>query len=175
MSRLDYTEIEAEAGPVDADWDGTIDRLVTSWRAAYVAQVPGADIVFVDDGPATYMFDIGMDRLIAAWAVSAGRDPHARDKYRQQKSLIGLSPDYHRGHAIPHRMGGGMDINIVPQLARTNLDETFRLQETNAIALPGSLYFTHWNYGKGDSQVPISVDQGLLKPGQRTSIINSPN
>ena len=71
---------------------------------------------------------------------------------------------YHRGHAIPHTLGGPTDINLVPQLGAINIGP-FRALERQAVATPGALYFTYWQYS-GQSQTPIAVDQGLVVPGQ---------
>ena len=73
---------------------------------------------------------------------------------------------YHRGHAIPHTLGGPTDINLVPQLGRINVGQ-FRTLEKRAVATPGSLYFTYWSYARtraagrsSASQTPVAVDQG---------------
>ena len=71
---------------------------------------------------------------------------------------------YHRGHAIPHSLGGPTDINLVPQLGRINVG-AFRHLEKLAVATPGALYFTYWRYGRSNTQTPRGVDQGLLCPG----------
>jgi hypothetical protein len=83
---------------------------------------------------------------------------------------------YHRGHAIPHRLGGPTDINLVPQLGKINIGP-FRPLEKKAVATPGSFYFTYWTYlGSARArdgrlgQTPTGVDQGLLIPGQNPLI-----
>ena len=80
---------------------------------------------------------------------------------------------YHRGHAIPHSLGGATDINLVPQLGMINTGP-FRALERRAVATPGSLYFTYWTYAGAQhsryghsGQTPAGVDQGLLVPGER--------
>ena len=81
----------------------------------------------------------------------------------------------HRGHAIARSLGGGTDLNLVPQLGRVNVGE-FRTLERRAVASPGALYFTRWLYGDGmvvahrstervPTQIPDAVQQGLLVPG----------
>jgi len=77
---------------------------------------------------------------------------------------------YHRGHAIPHTLGGATDINLVPQLGAVNVG-AFRALERAAVATPGALYFTYWSYrgsrlrtARGHDepgQVPTAVEQGL--------------
>jgi DNA/RNA non-specific endonuclease len=128
----------------------------------------------------SYLFDLGYERLIAAWGVSAGRNAEARDKARMQGHPLSAGPLYHRGHAIPHTLGGGTDINLVPQLAKVNVGR-FRVLEKKAVATPGALYFTFWLYprtlagAKWPVQTPTGVDQGLLTPGQPPEIVRHGN
>jgi hypothetical protein len=82
---------------------------------------------------------------------------------------LSRGPRYHRGHAIPHTLGGGTDINLVAQLGAVNIGP-FRPLERRAVATPGSLYFTYWIYGGGGAQTPIAVEQGLLVAGQRADV-----
>jgi hypothetical protein len=82
---------------------------------------------------------------------------------------LSAGPDYHRGHAIAHRLGGQTDINLVPQLGKVNIG-AFRPLERKAVATPGSMYFTYWLYSGGVRQTPSGVDQGLLVAGQLPDI-----
>ena len=76
---------------------------------------------------------------------------------------------YHRGHAIPHSLGGGTDINLLAQKGSINVGP-FRVLENKAVNTPGSLYFTYWEYKGTNAQTPSGVQQGLLCPGQRADI-----
>lgn len=116
----------------------------------------------------SYLFDIGHERLIAAWGISRGRFGGARDASRMKGFPLSAGATYHRGHAVPHRLGGALDINLVPQLGRINIGP-FRELERKAVATPGALYFTFWTY-RGSSQTPVGVDQGLLIPGETPKI-----
>ncbi len=84
---------------------------------------------------------------------------------------LSAGPLYHRGHAIPHTLGGGTDINLVSQLGRINIGP-FRPLEKKAVATPGSFYFTYWTYRNavGHGQTPTGVDQGLLIAGQAPDV-----
>jgi hypothetical protein len=163
---------------LQGNWAAVVDDLVPAWAENYRRGGSQAELVEVKDGPATFLFDIAEERLVAAWAVSAGKHAGDRDKSRMSAHPLGAEQGYHRGHAIAHTLGGGTDINLVPQLGKLNIGP-FRELERNAVATPGSLYFTHWHYADADSpaavrrgQVPASVDQGLLVHG-RTALINS--
>jgi hypothetical protein len=115
---------------------------------------------------------VSAERLIAAWGISRGRHAGARDASRMAGHPLSAGPLYHRGHAIPHTLGGPTDINLVPQLGRINIGP-FRPLEKMAVATPGSFYFTYWTYlgspptrTSSPGQTPTGVDQGLLIPGQ---------
>lgn len=143
---------------------GLIPLLTGEWLAEYDRLFPRSDIVEVTTEGFTYLFDIVAGRLIAAWGFSRGKHTGARDKSRMAGHPLGAGSLYHRGHAIPHTLGGPTDINLVPQLGSVNVGP-FRVLEKRAVATPGALYFTYWRYGPGLSQKPIGVDQGLLVPG----------
>jgi hypothetical protein len=68
-----------------------------------------------------YLFDIGKEPLIAAWGISRGRFGGDRDAPRMKQFPLSAGAKYHRGHAIPHRLGGPLDINLVPQLGAINI------------------------------------------------------
>lgn len=154
---------------------GIISSLVEDWLQDYSSKWKSADIVETSVAEANYLFDLGPERLIAAWMISAGRDAHERDHSR----MAGFPKHekwslYHRGHAIPHRLGGGTDINLVLQLGSINIG-AFRGLEREAQATPGALYFTYWLYGNGKSQVPSGVEQGLIQPGRPANIVSHGN
>ena len=133
-----------------------------------------AEIVQVSLDGFAYLFDYSAERLIAAWGISEGRHGAERDASRMKGHPLHDSAHYDRGHAIPHRLGGPTDINLVPQLARINRG-AFRPLEIAAVATPGALYFTYWIYARGTdsskgNQTPVGVDQGLLVPGEKPRV-----
>jgi hypothetical protein len=151
-------------GPVD--FGNRIEPiLVRSWLDDYECVMPANEIVTVRTHGFSYLFDIANERLIAAWGISQGRASDARDASRMKGYPLSDGPLYHRGHAIPHRLGGPLDINLVPQLGSVNVG-AFRALEKEAVATQGALYFTYWVYGPGASQRPVGVEQGLLCPGK---------
>lgn len=142
--------------------------LVEVWLEDYRRRCRGSDIVETTHDRCSYLFDIANARLVAAWAVSHGAHSGARDKHRMRGHPLGFGSRYHRGHAIPHSAGGPTDINLVPQLGAINVG-AFRVLEKQAVATIGSLYFTYWIYAD-KSQLPIAVEQGLLRAGWAPSI-----
>jgi hypothetical protein len=149
------------------DWNAVIASLVDLWLDEYALTSPQADIVETQAGDFVYLFDTNCERLIAAWGQSEGRSEALRDRSRMAGYPLSAGSLYHRGHAIAHTLGGGTDINLVPQLGRINIGP-FRPLEMQAVATPGSFYFTYWTYlGSGAAgQTPTGVDQGLLIAGQ---------
>jgi hypothetical protein len=119
-----------------ANWKKAADYLVGVWLGDYDGGGK-ANIVETRSGNFSYLFDIEPGRLIAAWGVSQGKHSGARDKSRMAGHPLGAGPLYHRGHAIPHTLGGGTDINLVPQRGSVNVGP-FRALEKLAVATPGA-------------------------------------
>jgi hypothetical protein len=146
-----------------------VPYLTEIWFDDYTSSVQDWEVVQVDLEGFSYLFDISSGRLIAAWGISQGRHGAARPKSRMAGHPLSAGPGYHRGHAIPHTLGGLTDINLVPQLGSVNIG-AFRPLENRAVATPGAFYFTYWIYDDPASQTPTAVEQGLLVPGQREDI-----
>jgi hypothetical protein len=138
--------------------------LIDLWLDDYTARLRRWDVVETEAEGFSYLFDVAAGRLVAAWGVSRGRHGGERDRSRMAGHPLSEGPRYHRGHAIPHTLGGPTDINLVAQLGSVNVG-AFRPLERRAVATPGSLYFTCWKYDDPESQTPSAVEQGLLVPG----------
>ena len=126
-----------------------VPYLVEVWLDDYARTGRNADIVETTVSGFSYLFDVIPGRLIAAWGISKGRHGGPRDKDRMRGHPLSAGELYHRGHAIPHTLGGPCDINLVPQLGKINIGP-FRELERNAVATSGSLYFTYWTYARND-------------------------
>lgn len=170
----DYTQfislvVQMPRGP--ANWQPVVERLKATWAEEYRRGYAQARIVETDLDGFGYLFDTAAQRIVAAWGVSGGPHHAARDKSRMAGHPLSQGPLYHRGHAIAHSLGGGTDINLVPQLGRLNIGP-FRALERLAADNPGSLYFTYWLYDgtAGDGQTPSAVEQGLLTAGCRPDV-----
>jgi len=156
-------------GRIQRAWAEVAERLVQLWLDEYTRLHFPHDVVETTAASFSYLFDIGPQRLIAAWGVSAGRDAAKRDAGRMAGHPLSAGKRYHRGHAIPHTLGGPTDINLVPQLGSVNVGP-FRPLEKQAVATPGSFYFTYWKYRDNSTQTPSGVDQGLLIPDGTSDI-----
>ncbi|MBA3316135.1 MAG: hypothetical protein M3552_13860 [Planctomycetota bacterium] len=117
------------ADPRLASLLGTINRSVSErtfeadvlpylkeiWLEDYTSSMSEWDIVEVSPDNFSYLFDVGRGRLIAAWGIGRGKHTDERDVSRMKRHPKGAGARYHRGHAIPHTLGGGTDINLVAQ------------------------------------------------------------
>jgi hypothetical protein len=169
-----YPELPSllSAAPAASAWESHLTQRVVPyleqvWLRHYRMAQSVGEIVAVSQTQVaaqfTYLFDIGPDRLIAAWGISRGRFAGARDNSRIRSYPISTRPVYHAGHAISHRLGGGADINLVPQLGAVNTGP-FQTLERQASQTPGSLYFTYWMYNQQGNKawIPFRTQQGLL-------------
>ncbi|WP_159730617.1 DNA/RNA non-specific endonuclease [Methylosinus sp. Ce-a6] len=164
------------AGPGGGFDKDIVPYLIAIWLDDYAQDFDASNIVETSSSEFSYLFDITAERLLAAWGVSRGRHGGARDASRMRGHPLSAGAHYHRGHAIPHTLGGPTDINLVPQAAKVNVG-AFRPLERRAVASPGSFYFSYWSYrgaaparAGGPGQTPTGVDQGLLIPGQKADI-----
>lgn len=157
------------------NWNAVVGYLCDVWLRDHARARGSGSVVETSTGGFSYLFDYDAQRLISAWGISHGRHAGARDAARMQGHPLNDSAHYDRGHAIPHRLGGPTDINLVPQLAQINRGP-FRPLEIKAVKTPDSLYFTYWSYVgtsrvKGHpGQTPTACDQGLIAPGAAPNI-----
>jgi hypothetical protein len=145
-----------------------IPYLVDVWLSDYDRTSARSEVVATTLDDFTYLFDLAQSRLIAAWGISRGRHAGARDESRMAGYPLSASPEYHRGHATAHTLGGRTDTILVQQRGAVNIGP-FRALEKLAVTTPGALYFTYWKYSRSGQQ-PIGIDQGLLCPGRAADI-----
>lgn len=135
-------------------------ELIAEWAAGYVQQT-GNSLVDVELAPYAYTFDIAAERLVCARGHSIAPDG-PRDASRQ-RGHPPAPPGDHKGHVFAHSMGGGMDINLVPQLAAVNLSREWRAIETLAAQNLGMAVAVHLIYDD-DSQRPAAFEYGFGHP-----------
>lgn len=161
-----YAEIMrfSAASPEDADVMIRADilpALITIWLAEYRASAADAEIVEVKVDGCSHLFDLTEERLIAAYGFPDGGTVGGRDAVRMRGFPKPASGRI-KGHAIAHQLGGGLDINLVPQDRRIN-GGAFRVLEREAVRHPGCLYFSNWTYDQPAVQTPTMVVQGLIR------------
>ena len=116
---LDVYAMKVKDGTAPNAWKDAADHLIDAILADYrVAPGVKPEIVETSSSNFSYLFDVGAQRLIAAYGVSNGKHTGKRDSVRMRGSPLGGPKGYHRGHAIPHTLGGPLDINLVPRRAR---------------------------------------------------------
>jgi hypothetical protein len=89
---------------------------------------------------------------------------------------------YDRGHFISHRQGGGLDINLFPQLAdinrgRTPLGAEYRAMEKACVARPGvdPVFCCSRPIYNDDSWVPTALEYAVIYSVQRIDVRTFPN
>lgn len=146
-------------------------RLVPLWCDDYYSKNHGAQLVEVDlDDSGTsisYLFDINLQRTIVAYGVPIFAK-HQRDAGRMAGHPNSAGPEFHRGHLMAHSIGGGTDINLVPQLGRLNIGE-FRILERRVRDLAkqnlNCFYFVRPIY-TDKSQMPTTFEQCVILPSR---------
>jgi hypothetical protein len=156
------------------------ERLPPIWAASYCASTPKAGqlltVTLDDQGhPGVFvktMFDLRQgsserdDRVIAVWGLSRQEPAATRDKSRMagfiKDDWSKAYPGRDRGHFFAHTMGGGVDINLFPQLASINRGGDWRAMEKYAVEHPGSLCFIQPLY-RGATWTPDRLIYGIFK------------
>ena len=148
------------------------------WADAYPAS--GGELLTVttggkmgEKGAVSTMFDLHAsttskteDRVVAVWGVSKAEPANTRDTARMagflNKVWSATYPGRDRGHFFAHTMGGGMDINLFPQLASVNRGGEWRRMERYAVEYPGTFCFIRPIY-TGTSWTPSQLEYGIYK------------
>jgi hypothetical protein len=151
---LDYGQLSAafERGALDVE--ELADLLSDGWASTYRATSRGeVELVEVEQGKLTYLFDISYARVVGVYGRSApptDEYPSARVRGfplpRSERRLV-------RGHLAAHTVGGGTDINLVPQDAALNVSGAWRRLERWAQARPGAFLAVEVSYND-DRQTP---------------------
>ncbi len=143
-------------------------KLARLWTEDYSFTNPKADLVTVDLSESgstfSYLFDIDLQRIVVASGVPIS--VHSKRDASRQKGFPDPGKGFAKGHLIAHSLGGGMDINFVPQLSSMN-QGAFRkienLAKKEALNHMTSLYFVRSIYSN-DSQIPQKLEQCLIHP-----------
>jgi len=121
------------------------------------------------------------DRLIAAHGISRPNEG-SRDDSRLRGRTLGpvevVAPGdrlpYHRRLAIGHKLGGGLDINIIPQSRAMNWGGEWRRMERYCQDNPGVYFFCRPIYASLCSH-PAEIEFGILKDDTSLWVNSFPN
>lgn len=148
-------------------------EIASQWGAAYERQSRN-EIVCVDLGTLTYGFDIAAERLV--YVIGTTGAPEVRDRSRQQGSPKPSEKGDEKGHVIATSLGGGMDINLIPQARSVNRGKGSQWAsiERELAKRPGSAVAIRLVYSD-DSQGPASFEFGYESDsGFRVEHIDNP-
>jgi hypothetical protein len=152
---IDYGCLETDYLRGRLDERGLAGRLSDLWAAAYRSRTDGeTELVEVDQGSMTYLFDIGASRVVAVYGKVAP-NRLARPKARMRGFPLPPSAEDRlvRGHLVAHTLGGGTDINLIPQSASLNISAGWRRLERLAQTQPDAFVAVEVGY-EDDSQTP---------------------
>jgi len=188
---VDYQAVVASIDPSNPSCRQAFqDRLAQLWREAYLRHSPVVtELQIICEEGGTFILDwtgsildeatihdesIPDNRLVAAFGISHGKEgrrPATRIRGFPRGGLgivfSELAQDFDRGHHLAHAAGGGVDINLYPQLASVNRGrdddgKIFRAMEIYAASHAGTLVFSRPLYF-GISDHPAAIDFGVLQ------------
>lgn len=139
-SKVDYARLQGEFRSDAITVSELTEFLLSGWADAYRAATTGTvELVEVDQGELTYLFDIANERVVGFCGRSVsppGVYPSAR--MRGFPLPIDHARRLIRGHLAGHSIGGGTDINLVPQDRTLNVSADWRRLERFAQRHPGA-------------------------------------
>jgi hypothetical protein len=163
-----YEDLVASALGGVEDISSLPAQLMPLWCDDYYDINPQAHLITIDLAESgssfTYLFDLALARIVIACGVPIAIG-YSRDNTRQ-KDHPKPKKDFVKGHLIAHSIGGGMDINFVPQLRSMNGGEFRKIEnlaQRNALENMKSFYFVRAIYNN-DSSVPHKLEQCLVHP-----------
>lgn len=155
---------EFDAGRID---EGDLPALLSdAWASTYRGMVDVCEFVEVDQGKLTYLFDISAGRVVGVYgraAPTASPRPSSRMRGHPLPAVEGLV----RGHLVAHSIGGGTDINLIPQSAQLNVSGAWRRFERLAQNSPGCFVAIEASY-EGESQTPARLTYLVAAKGTLT-------
>jgi hypothetical protein len=108
------------------DETALVDHLAGAWAESYSARYANADLVEVDQGALTFLFDLAAQRVVGVYGRSVPTvTPRPASRMRGHPLPLNATALV-RGHLIAHSIGGGTDINLVPQNAAVNVSGAWR-------------------------------------------------
>jgi hypothetical protein len=129
--------------------------------------VPTAELVDVDLGTLTYLFDLASQRTLGVYGRSVpttARRPAARLRGHPTYNGPGRAAT-DRGHLAAHTIGGGADINLVAQDHLLNVSGAWRSCERYAQRHPGTPFAVQARYLADDDR-PHAFVYSMIRDGR---------
>jgi hypothetical protein len=155
----------AYGGGADAGVFGEV--LASAWAAEYRLLVPAAELVDVDLGTLTYLFDLTAERTLGVYGRSdptTAPRPAARLRGHPSYNRAG-QPSTDRGHLAAHTIGGGADINLVAQDHLLNVSGAWRSFERYAQRHTGTAFAVQARYLASEDR-PHAFDYSMIRGGR---------
>jgi len=168
LSRLEYENLIR--GCTGDDLVASIAETIEPiWCDEYYDCNPQAELLSVslsDSGTTfTYIFDLNLGRVVVSYGIPV-YSTQKRDAARMAGHPLEKGKGLHRGHLMANSMGGGTDINLVPQLGKLNVGEFRKLEKLareKALQNQRCLYSVRCLYFD-DSQRPWKFEQCIISP-----------
>jgi DNA/RNA non-specific endonuclease len=166
--------IEASGGIRSGEVPQTASEIASQWGLAYEDH-SGNEIVCVDLGSLTYGFDIAAERLVYVTGKTSA--PGVRDRSRQQGNPKPSEEDDEKGHVIATSLGGGMDINLIPQARSVNRGKGSQWAsiERKLAKRPGSAVAIHLSTRMTPSALLLSSSDTSPIPASESSTSTTPH
>jgi DNA/RNA non-specific endonuclease len=149
------------------DEEALAQRLSDGWAVAYRARGGDCELVEVDQGHLTYLFDINAARVVGVWGRAVSTMAPRPATRMRGFPLPPSDGQLVRGHLVAHAIGGGTDINLISQSARLNVSGAWRRLERLAQSNPGAFLAIEVGYSD-DSQTPSRFTYVLAVDGTLT-------
>lgn len=164
MAQVDYASLKCDFDERRIDDANLASRLSEAWATTYRDRSPGCELVEVDQGELTYLFDITAQRVVGVYGRSAPTTAPRPASRMRGFPLPPSEPDRVRGHLAAHSIGGGTDINLIPQDAALNVSGAWRRLERLAQANPGCFVAVEASYDD-EAQTPAQLTYVVAASG----------
>jgi len=164
--RVDYQAVR-EAVAAAESVDGLGHQISSAWAAQYQQQSKGpAELVEVNLGSLTYLFDVAQERTVGVYGKSAPTsETRPESRIRGHPSYNRGEQQTDRGHLAAHTIGGGADINLVAQDHAVNISGAWRGFERYAQENPGTFFAVQVEY-ETDQDRPSGFVYGMVRDAQ---------
>jgi hypothetical protein len=165
---FDYNALKAAFDQGELDSEALAAKLSDGWSTAYRGRTRApTELVEIDQAALTYLFDVTAARVVGVYgrALVTGT-PRPASRMRGFP-LPSSAQRLVRGHLVAHTLGGGTDINLIPQSAALNISKAWRRLERLAQGQPDAFVAVEVSY-EDDSQTPARFTYVVAAAGELT-------